>query len=371
MDPQSVFCPNSACPARGHVGQGNITIHSQREQRYRCTLCGRTFSARKGTPFYRQQYAADLITLVVTLVAHGCPQAAIVVAFGLHPRTVERWARTAGTHCAAVHAHLVEQPRDLGQVQADELRVKTQAGIVWIAMAVQVATRLWLGGVVSAHRDRALLATLAAQIVRGARCAPLLLVVDGLSTYVGVFLAAFRQRVAGRRGRPRRVVWPGLVIGQVVKQYASAGWGRRWHVTGVERRVAYGTVAAARQLVRATQGAGVLNTAYIERLNATFRQHLASLGRRSRHLAGRPATLTAGLYLVGTVYNFCTLHPSPPRRDQWGRRQTPAMAAGLTDHCWSVAEVLTYQRPPPRWQPPKQRGRRAKALQELIDRWAA
>jgi hypothetical protein len=86
----------------------------------------------------------------------------------------------------------MEHSHDLGQVQADELRVKTQAGIAWIAMAVQVATRLWLGGVVGAHRDRMLLAALAAQIVRCATCAPLLLVVDGLSTYVGVFLAAFR-----------------------------------------------------------------------------------------------------------------------------------------------------------------------------------
>jgi hypothetical protein len=124
-------------------------------------------------------------------------------------------------------------------------------------------------------------------------------------------------------------------------------------------------------LLRATQGAGVLNTAYIERLNATFRAQLAPLGRRSRHLARRQATLTAGLYLVGTIYNFCTVHTSLPRVDQWGRRPTPAMAAGLTDHCWSVGEVLAYQVPPSRWHPPKQRGRRSKALQELIDRWAA
>jgi transposase-like protein len=369
VDPHTQFCPNSACPARGQPGQGNITIHSQREQRYRCTVCDRTFSARTGTPFYRQQHAADLITLVVTLVAHGCPQAAIVVAFGLHPRTVARWVRTAGTHCQAVHAHLVEHPRELGQVQADELRIKTQAGIVWIAMAVQVATRLWLGGVVGAQRNRRLLTTLAGQIARCAACAPLLLVVDGLSTYVGVFLATFRQRVPGPRGRPRRVVWPDLVIGQVVKQYAGAG--RRWRVTGVVRRVAHGSAAAARALVRASQGAGVLNTAYIERLNATFRQQLASLGRRNRHLARRPASLTAGLYLVGTVYNFCTTHPSLPPIDQWGRRPTPAMAAGLSVHCWCVTELLAYQVPPPRWHPPKQRGRRSKDVKELIDRWAA
>jgi len=79
-----------------------------------------------------------------------------VSTFGLHLRTVQRWVRAAGTHCQTVPAHLVEQPRALGQVHADEWRIKTQAGIVWITMAVYVAMRLWLDGVVITHRDRAL-----------------------------------------------------------------------------------------------------------------------------------------------------------------------------------------------------------------------
>ena len=135
--------------------------------------------------------------------------------------------------------------------------------------------------------------------------------------------------------------------------------------------MAHGSGAAARALVRATQGPGGLNTAYIERLNATFRQHQAGLGRHSRHVARRPATLTTGLYRVGTVYNFCTRHHSLTVRERWGQRRTPAIAAGLTDHCWSVAELLEYQVPLPHWQPPKKRGRRSKELQELIKRWAA
>jgi hypothetical protein len=77
------------------------------------------------------------------------------------------------------------------------------------------------------------------------------------------------------------------------------------------------------------------------------------------------------MYLVGTVYNFCTLHESLTVQEGWGQRRTPAMAAGLTDHCWSVGELLAYHVPLPRWQPPKKRGRRSKALQELIVRWAA
>ncbi len=94
---------------------------------------------------------------------------------------------------------------------------------------------------------------------------------------------------------------------------------------------------------------------------------LAVLGRRTRGTARRQARLQAGMYLVGTVYNFCTYHASLTLQGQ-GRR-TPAMAAGITNRCWSVGEVLRHPVPPARWQPPKRRGRRSRALQQLIDRW--
>ena len=87
MDPDTVFCPNPACPARGRVGEGNIGIHSQQKRRYKCIVCGKTFTETKGTPFYRLKEAKDLVTLVVTRLSHGCPVQAIVVAFGLDERT--------------------------------------------------------------------------------------------------------------------------------------------------------------------------------------------------------------------------------------------------------------------------------------------
>ena len=118
--PHKCILPQSGLPARGQTGQGNIGIHSQKDKRFMCTECHKTFSATKGTAFYRLRTSAETVSLVMTLMAHGCPLQAIVVAFGYDERTVACWLARAGVQGQAVQAHLVEQPRDLGQVQADE-----------------------------------------------------------------------------------------------------------------------------------------------------------------------------------------------------------------------------------------------------------
>ena len=363
MNPQAVWCPNVACPARGQVGQGNVGVHSQQEQRYRCTVCDTTFGARTGTIVHRRRTDAAIITQVITLVSWGCPIVAVEHAYGIQAQTVRAWLEAAGHHAEAVHHAQVVQPRDLGHVQADEVRVNTQCGVVWMAMAMMVSTRLWLGGVISTRRDHALISRLVALIATCAIVAPLLLVVDGFSSYSDAFRRAFRTREHhGGPGAPRKVPWADLTIGQVVK----AAVGKR--VVGVRRRLIQGTTATASRLMAQTPACLVLNTAYIERLNGTFRARLAPLARRTHHLVHRKELLHAGMYLVGALYNFCTEHASLTLAS--GQQQTPAMAAGLTDHCWSVGELLWHRVPPPRWQPPKQRGQRSKAMRELIERWA-
>jgi transposase-like protein len=182
MHRQEVWCPNLACPARGQAGQGNVGVHSQKERRYRCQVCRKTFGARTGTIFHRRRTDEALIVLVITLVSWGCPLVALEHAFGLQPQTVRDWLEAAGVHAEAVHQEQVVQPRDLGQVQADELRVKTQCGIVWLAMAMMVSTRLWLGGVISTRRDQALITRLVQLVAACAMVAPLLVVVDGFSS---------------------------------------------------------------------------------------------------------------------------------------------------------------------------------------------
>lgn len=363
MDPAPIFCPNLACPARGQTGQGNIGIHSHREKRFICTECRKTFTTTKGTVFYRLRTSAETVTRVVTLMAHGCPLQAIVVAFEVDERTVAAWVRRAGGQGQAVQEPVVERPRDLGQVQADEIRVKKQGGVVWMALAMMVRTRLWLAGEVSEQRDMTLIRRLIERVRAGALHRPLLFCTDGLCSYVRAIRETFRDPVrSGAHGRPRLHPWRNVCIAQVVKRYAQ----RR--VIDIERRIVAGTPARVETLRRRAQGAGVINTAYIERLNATFRERLVSLTRRGRALARRTLTLQHGMYLIGTVYNFCTPHESLAHA---GGGTTPAMAAGITDHCWTVQELLSFHVPPPHWVPPARRGRRSQALQRVMARWCS
>jgi hypothetical protein len=179
-------------------------VHSRKERRYGCTLCGTTFTETKGTPFYRAHKPHAEITQVLTLLAYGCPVQAIVQAYEWDERTVQRLQEAAGEHCEAVHEYLVEEPRDLGQVQADEIWVKAQGMMLWLAMALQVSTRLWLGAVVSPRRAQGLVQALIKRVQRAALCRPLLFCVDGLASYLSAMRNVFREPIrTGKPGRPR------------------------------------------------------------------------------------------------------------------------------------------------------------------------
>lgn len=144
-------------------------------------------------------------------------------------------------------------------------------------------------------------------------------------SYIRAIRATFRDPVhTGQGGRPRLRPWRNVLIAHVIKR------SERRRVVATERRIVDGTPARVETLRRRSQGSGVINTADIERLNATFRERLAPLARRCRALARHTLTLRHGMYLIGTTYNFCAPHTSLAHT---GRGTTPAMAAGIMDHC--------------------------------------
>ena len=143
---------------------------------------------------------------------------------------------------------------------------------------------------------------------------------------------------------------PGLRYAQVIKTVH-----RRRLVRG-HQRVVFGTLEAIQQVLAACGWR--INTAFIERLNLSIRQHVAAVGRRVTTLCKGEDGLRQQLVLYQVYYNFCLPHASlrqpllvPEATHGTGsakrwRPCTPAMAAGLTNHVWTLREVLLSRVPP-------------------------
>jgi hypothetical protein len=149
---------------------------------------------------------------------------------------------------------------------------------------------------------------------------------------------------------------PALLDAQVVKTI------RRRRLVRVTHRVVFGTLDRITQ--RLVAHGWQINTAFVERLNLSIRQHVAAVGRRVSTLCKGEDGLHQQLALYHIYYNFCLPHialrqllPLPESTNGAGsakrwQPQTPAMAAGLTDHVWTLREVLLYRVPP--WPQPAQ-----------------
>jgi hypothetical protein len=192
-------------------------------------------------------------------------------------------------------------------------------------------------------------------------CVPLFLT-DGLKAYGTALLTHFgfwmqpeRRHDKGPRPKSRWMPLPALLYAQVVKSY------RRRRLVGVTHRVVFGSRLAIEQML--ARCGWTINTAFVERLNLDIRQRVAAIGRRVNTLCQGEAGLQQQLVLFQVYHNFVLPHASLRQRllvpepthgrisaKVW-RPCTPAMAAGLTDHVWSLKEVLLYRVPP--WPQPQ------------------
>ena len=137
---------------------------------------------------------------------------------------------------------------------------------------------------------------------------------------------------------------------------------RRRRLVRVTHRVVFGTLEVIQQVLAAC--GWQINTAFVERLNLSTRQHVAAGGRRVTTLCKYEEGIRQQLMLYQVYYNFCLPHaslrqPLPPpvhtngtgSVKQW-RPCTPAMAAGVTDRVWTQREMLLYRVPP--WPQPQE-----------------
>jgi hypothetical protein len=168
-----------------------------------------------------------------------------------------------------------------------------------------------------------------------------LITTDGHPAYEGAILDAYGETITpprtGRRGRPRRpykVAPPGLTYAVVAKTREKG------RVVAVVTRVVFGTTAAVAAALGLSRVSRAINTSFVERQDGTDRHRNARKARRTYRSSKRRESHEAVTYLSLYVYNFCWAVRTLAERDDRGRwrQRSPAMAAGLADHIWPMAE---------------------------------
>ena len=377
VDTSMHFCPHDGCRYRGWLALNNLraTGHPNGApwRQLQCLSCLGYFPEHHGTIFHGKQAAVELIVQVLACLAEGLGIRATARVFAVDANTVLHWLVEAAEQLRAFSAYFLCDIH-VRQLQLDELYavlrdVKTGAlsedeaiehlerSPYWVWTAMDPDSKLLLVIDVGT-RTLAMAQRVVHQVVQvlAPHCIPLCLT-DGLKDYGTAFLTHFgswihpaRRRDKGPLPKPRWMPLPELLYAQVVKSY------RRRRIVGVTYRVVFGTMERVQQVLSAC--GRKINTAFIERLNLDIRQRVAAVGRRVNTLCQGEDGIRQQLTVYHAYYNFCLPHSSL-RQPLWvpeptngsgsaklWRPCTPAMAAGLTDHVWSLKEVLLYRVPP-------------------------
>jgi IS1 family transposase len=377
VDTSQHFCPDPDCRYSGWRGRGNISANGHPSRgpwrQLSCSCCQGYFLETHGTLFHGKRGSVDLIVHVIGCLAEGLGIRGTARVFEIDPNTVLGWLVEAAEQLRAFAQYFLRDLH-LTQVQLDELyavlsavkdgAVSTDDAIErlaqsphWVWTAMDPESKLLLTIDVG---DRTL--GMAQRVVHHVAqvlapdCAPLFLT-DGFREYLTALLTHYGHWVhpphcqaTGPAPKPRWMPRPGLLYAQVVKTM------RRRRLVAVKHRVVFGTLEAVNQLL-APLG-WQINTSFVERLNLTIRQHVAAIGRRVPTLCKGEDGLRQQLALYHVYYNFVLPHaslrqalPQPEPTNgtgsakQW-RPQTPAMAVGVTDHVWTLREVLLSRVPP-------------------------
>jgi IS1 family transposase len=377
VDTSQHCCPNANCDSRGWVDWGNLRANGHPNggpwRQLHCASCGGYFQETHGTPLHGKRVAPEKLVWAVGALAEGLGIRAVARVFEVDPNTVLQWLVEVADHAATFSRYFLHDVR-VTQVQLDELFAllsTVQAGEVseaeaitrlsrsphWVWVALDPVSKLLLTIDVG-DRTLAMAQGVVHQMVQvlAPGCVPLFLT-DGLKEYATALLTHFgywvqppRRQATGPAPKPRWMAVPQLLYAQVVKTV------RHRRLVRVRHRVVFGTLEAVQQVLAAC--GWQINTAFIERVNLTIRQHVGAVGRRVTTLCKGADGLRQQLALYHMYYNFCLPHaslrvplPQPLPTNgtgsakQW-RPCTPAMAAGLTDHVWTLREVLLFRVPP-------------------------
>jgi IS1 family transposase/transposase-like protein len=382
IDTSMPFCPHAGCDYRGWLGLGNIRANGHPSggpwRQLYCRSCQGYFLETHGTLLHGKRLSVELIVRVLACLAAGLGIRATARVFEVDPNTVLQGLVEAAEQLEAftsyslcdVHVqqlqldelYAVLRACKTGQISEGDALKRLEPGHPWVWTALDPVSKLLLAIEVG-PRTGAMAQCVVHQVTRrlASACVPLWLS-DGFKGYLpaivghyGCWVHPERRQDKGPWPKPRWVPLPGLLYAQVIKQY------KRKRMVGVKHRVVFGTMEALEQVL--TVCGWKINTSFVERFNLDLRQRVAAIGRRVTTLCQGEDGLRHQLALFHAYHNFVLPHTSlrqPLRVAEvtngsgsakvW-RPCTPAMAAGLTDHVWTLQEMLMFRVPP--WPQPQ------------------
>ena len=293
--------------------------------RYRCRDCGATFTDEKQNPLGIHTTSLDDAVRVFELMTEGVSVRAISRLTGIHKTTILSLLLTVGLKCARLFDAKVRNLRPRF-VQADEAWTFVQKKqkrltlddpeergdqYVWIALDSETKAVLsYMVGKRDAVSAYEFIGDLHERIADTHRCQ---LTTDGLEGYIPAVEEHFGADVD---------------FAQLVKQYAHPRTdGPDWF------RPSSHVVAAIPTPITGDPDFKRISTSHIERANLTVRMHLRRFTRLTNGFSKKLENLKAAVSLFMAWYNFVRVHQT--------LRVTPAMEAKLTDHVWTIRELLT------------------------------
>jgi transposase-like protein/IS1 family transposase len=317
------FCPAQDCSYYGWTRRGNLRSNGHPGgkpwRQFQCVACDGYFQETHGTPLHGKCVAPETLIWAVGALAEGLGIRAVARVFEVDPNTVLQWLVEVADHATAFSQYFVHDVH-VTQVQLDELFAMlsaVKAGEVseaealtrlsrspqWVWAALDPVSKLLLTIDVG-DRTRAMAQRVVHQVtqVLAPGCMPLFLT-DGfkeyttaLLTHYGYWVQPERRQARGPTPRPRWLPRSGLLYAQVIKTV------RRRRLVRVRYRVVFGTLETV-NAVLAPLG-WQINTAFIERLNLSMRQHVAAVGRRVTTLCKGEDSMRQQLALYHVYYNF-------------------------------------------------------------------
>jgi IS1 family transposase len=376
MNTDTCYCRNAACPFYGVIGQqAQLRFHDWHNgtSRFRCTQCGHLVSARWGTAYAGIRTAEWTYQSGARHLAEGSSLRATGRLLNLDKDTVCHWLRCLGEHCNQLMSYFFRNLH-LSECQLDELwtfiykkedhltpldELLGIYGDAWVWIAFSPVCKLvpaWVVGKRTLANARKLVFRLKSATdghIPFFTSDELPHYADALLEAYGIWETPSRQGNRGRYPLPRKSPPPDLCYAVVVKERENG------RVVQVTTRIVYGSEQQVIAALNASPVSKTINTYGVERNNLTIRQHSRRMGRKVNAFTKDRDYLEYQLMLAFAYYHFVRPHrslrqllPEPlptkgPRASykKW-KPVTPAMAAGLTDHVWSMDELLSFRVPP-------------------------